>query len=396
MNKEKFYTLIFFIPYTKYYFYKKNFMNLDNKTYTFDKVVRFLFIITIIIGIGYFIHLIGDVLLPFLIAWLLAYLINPAIDFIQKKLHLKKRFFPIFIVLTILVAIISLALWLIIPYFGKEFVKCKDLITNYLNSSYTAETSVGEFISEKTRELLIFFNEKDILNGNIVLNIIQKLIPNLWKLLSTSISYISGIIVSLIVFLYLIFILIDYHTINNGIRNLIPHQHRSICYPLFDDIKNSMNQYFRGQARIASIVGILFCIGFEIIGLPLGILMGIIIGFLNLVPYLQTIGIIPVAILGILKAAETGQSFWLIALYIAIVFIVVQIIQDLFLTPKIMGKATGMNPALILLSLSIWGSLLGFVGLIIALPATSLLISYYKKYIIDKNDLENTIQNSEK
>jgi predicted PurR-regulated permease PerM len=114
------------------------------------------------------------------------------------------------------------------------------------------------------------------------------------------------------------------------------------------------------------------------------------------VPYLQTIGIIPVAILGILKAAETGQSFWLIALYIAIVFIVVQIIQDLFLTPKIMGKATGMNPALILLSLSIWGSLLGFVGLIIALPATSLLISYYKKYIIDKNDLENTIQNSEK
>ena len=77
-------------------------MNLDNKTYTFDKVVRILFIITIIIGIGYFIHLIGDVLLPFLIAWLLAYLINPAIDFIQKKWHLKKRFLPIFIVLTIL------------------------------------------------------------------------------------------------------------------------------------------------------------------------------------------------------------------------------------------------------------------------------------------------------
>ena len=68
-------------------------------------------------------------------------------------------------------------------------------------------------------------------------------------------------------------------------------------------------------------------------------------------------------------------------------FVVVQGIQDLFLVPKIMGKAMGLNPAVILLSLSIWGSLLGIVGMIIALPITTLLISYYKRFILNKEEL---------
>ena len=88
-----------------------------------------------------------------------------------------------------------------------------------------------------------------------------------------------------------------------------------------------------------------------------------------------------------MKSAETGQSFWRILLACFIVFVVVQGIQDLFLVPKIMGKAMGLNPAVILLSLSIWGSLLGIVGMIIALPITTLLISYYKRFILNKEEL---------
>ena len=72
-----------------------------------------------------------------------------------------------------------------------------------------------------------------------------------------------------------------------------------------------------------------------------------------------------------------------------IVFLVVQGIQDLFLVPKIMGKAMGLNPAVILLSLSIWGSLLGIVGMIIALPVTTLLISYYKRFVIREQGIGN-------
>jgi predicted PurR-regulated permease PerM len=90
----------------------------------------------------------------------------------------------------------------------------------------------------------------------------------------------------------------------------------------------------------------------------------------------------------VVKAADTGQSFWMIMLGALIVFAVVQIIQDTILTPKIMGHVTGLNPAIILLSLSIWGSLLGILGMVIALPMTSLLITYYQKYVIKNKQLQ--------
>ena len=96
---------------------------------------------------------------------------------------------------------------------------------------------------------------------------------------------------------------------------------------------------------------------------------------------------VTVVLLALVKGAESDSNFWLVLLGCFIVFLVVQGIQDLFLVPKIMGKAMGMNPAVILLALSIWGSLLGIVGMIIALPITTLLISYYKRFVLNKEEL---------
>ena len=99
----------------------------------------------------------------------------------------------------------------------------------------------------------------------------------------------------------------------------------------------------------------------------------------------------PAILLAIVKAADTGQNFWFIMLLVLIVFAVVQIIQDTFLTPKIMGHVTGLHSAIILLSLSIWGSLLGILGMIIALPLTTLSINYYQKFVIRKEKLAEEI-----
>ena len=148
-----------------------------------------------------------------------------------------------------------------------------------------------------------------------------------------------------------------------------------------------MNKYFRGQALVALCVGILFSIGFLIIDFPIAVGLGMFIGLLNMVPYLQLVGFVPAILLAIVKAADTGQNFWVIMLMVLIVFAVVQIIQDTFLTPKIMGHVTGLHSAIILLSLSIWGSLLGILGMIIALPLTTLSIDYYQKYVIMKKSL---------
>jgi predicted PurR-regulated permease PerM len=109
-----------------------------------------------------------------------------------------------------------------------------------------------------------------------------------------------------------------------------------------------------------------------------------------MVPYLQLVGFIPTILLAVVKAADTGESFWLIMLSALIVFAVVQTIQDTILTPKIMGHVTGLNPAIILLSLSIWGSLLGILGMVIALPLTTLLITYYQRYVIKNKTIEKS------
>ena len=133
-------------------------------------------------------------------------------------------------------------------------------------------------------------------------------------------------------------------------------------------------------------MGIMFCIGFTIIGFPMAIGMGILIGVMNLVPYLHTFALIPTAFLALLKAADTGQNFWIIFGMALVVFIVVQIISDMFVTPKVMGKAMGLNPAILLLSLSVWGAILGFIGLIIALPLTTIIIAYYQRYVTKDNE----------
>ena len=149
---------------------------------------------------------------------------------------------------------------------------------------------------------------------------------------------------------------------------------------LWSDLVDGMNQYFRGQALVALCVGVLFSIGFLIIDFPAAIAFGMFIGILNLVPYLQTVSLVPMALLAMLKAANTGGDFWMIFLAALIVLAVVQVIQDLFLVPLIMGRRMNLHPAVILLSLSIFGHLLGLLGMIVALPVTTLILGYLKRY----------------
>ena len=178
----------------------------------------------------------------------------------------------------------------------------------------------------------------------------------------------------------------DYEAIASGWIGLVPSKYREMTVRIVNDVKESMNRYFRGQALVASLVGILFSIGFLIIDFPLAIGFGLFIGLLNMVPYLQLVALAPTVLLALLKAADTGENFWWILATALLVFCIVQIIQDAIIVPKVMGKITGLNPAIILLSLSVWGALMGVVGMIIALPCTSIMLSYYKRYIKRKED----------
>lgn len=361
--------------------------SLFERPFTFDRVARIVFSIVIIGSILYLIAVLRNALLPFLIAWLLAYLMQPFVKFFQYKLKLKSRILAIMAVIISASLIIGLAATLIVPSIAQEADKTLSLMR-------THNPTEGHipFIPQSWVEYLetnVDINQlMELLSRENIQNAIKQLAPKVWNILSNTFSILFSITIIFVILLYFIFILLDYEKIANGWINLIPVRIRPFVKGVADDVEQSMNRYFRGQSLIALCVGVLLAIGFKIVGFPLGVTLGLFIGVLNLIPYLQAIGIIPMVILSLLKSAETGDNFWIILGSGILVLGIVQCIQDLYLTPRIMGKAMGLNPAIILLSLSIWGTLLGFIGLIIALPLTTLCLSYYKRFILmEDNDV---------
>ena len=204
---------------------------------------------------------------------------------------------------------------------------------------------------------------------------------------NNSINILAGAAGFLLIMLYLFFILLDYKKLETGWQSLLSEKHRPLAISISNDLKKAMRVYFRAQTTIAFTVGVLLAIGFSLIKLPMAVTLGLFIGLLNIVPYLQVVGFIPALFLALLKAMETDQSFGQIVLLVLLVMAVVQIIQETLLIPKIMGKAYNMNPAIILLSLSVWGSLMGVLGMLLALPLTTLIFSYYRLLILGESKM---------
>ena len=359
---------------------------MERKKITFDSFIRAVILGAIIIGVLMLLKRLSGVLLPFFLAWLIAYLIYPLVSFFQHKLRLKNRIISIFCALFTLSVIGSVAFSLLVPPMIQEFLRVKDLLIEYFSTTHTASnvpTTLSEFIRQNIDLHILeqMFSQENILDA------LKVTVPKLWSLISESINLLFGFFTVFLILLYIVFILLDYESISEGWAHLMPKKYRKTVTGILNDVKDGMNRYFRGQALVALCVGILFSIGFLIIDFPLAIGLGLFIGALNMVPYLQIIGFVPTIMLAILKAADTGDNFWIIIASAAAVFIVVQIIQDGYLVPRIMGKITGLNPAIILLSLSIWGSLMGMLGMIIALPLTTLMLSYYQRYIINQENI---------
>ena len=349
------------------------------KTITFDTFVRWLGYGLLVVAIFLLVNYLSSVLLPFAVGWLLAYLLHPAVKFVQEKMRVRNRVLSIIITFIGILSVMGLVLWLIVPQMIGQFAKLGQLATNYIQSTAKVD-SIPEAIRQWTESnrsaIQEFIHSKDFNEG------IREVIPNMFKVLGKTASIITSIVGSLIALLYMFFILMDYEYLTKAWIKIFPKKNRPFWSELATDAERELSNYIRGQGTVALIMGILFCIGFTIIDFPMAIGLGLFIGFLNLVPYLQLIGFIPTIILALMKSLETGQNFWIILLMAFIVFAVVQSIQDMYLTPRIMGKVMGLNPAVILLSLSVWGSLLGFIGLIIALPLTTLCLSYYRRFVL--------------
>lgn len=351
-----------------------------HKEITFDSFVRGLMIVVGVVVAFFVVRYLSDVLLPFFVAWLLAYLIYPLVTFLQYRCHLHFRILCVIVALMLSFALVTGICALVIPPTISEFACMRDDIIQTIH-----EFGDSAIAMEMDRYFRLNIDEKSIselVQNKDVMEIIRICTAQLWLLLTKAFSLLGSLVGGLMIFMYLFFILLDYERLSSGFIHLVPVRQRHTAGMILSDLQRGMQAYFRGQALIALLVGIMFSIGFCIIGMPLAVALGMFIGVLNLVPYLQIVGIVPAVLLALVRSNQTGENFWLIIFWCFIVFLVVQGIQDLILTPRIMGKMMGLRPAVILLSLSLWGYLLGFVGLIIALPLTTILISYYRLFVL--------------
>ena len=352
-------------------------------------VVRSIITVLVLAVLYILIRRLSGVLLPFLISFVVAYMLAPIVKFFQETCRLKNRLLSILVTLLLISGIISGVVAAVVPAISKQATSLSQSIKHYISQGDSISYFSPEFNAE-IKELVQGLDIKALLQSNEVQAGIKKAIPVLSEWIGNGINALGGLAVAFVCILYIIFLLIDYEKITKNWLKYIPKRFSGTIQMLITDLDRNMNAYFRGQALVAGIVGILFAIGFQIIGLPMGIGIGLMIGVLNLVPYMQALGIPPCILLALIQASETGRPVWVTLLCLTAVFIIVQAIQDMVLVPKIMGDVTGMGPAWILLSLSIWGSLLGVVGMIIALPLTTLLVSYYKRFVLKIKDTPKT------
>jgi len=358
----------------------------NDRSFTFDRVVRLALFAGLAWGLVLLLDYLSDVLLPFFAGLVVAYFLDPVTNQVQHVI--KQRVLAALFTLVSITLAVSLVVWFMVPMVGNELADMGRTVSKMASNSELAQAAkehLPENVWEEVNEILKRDDVKRYLTSDgavqMTKDTAKKLLPGGWGVLSGAANVLTFITGILVIMLYVVFLLIDYHNMAARWRDYLPPSMRDDVSGFVEEFIQATNRYFRSQALVACCVAVLFAISFSIIGLPLAILMGIFIGLLNMVPYLQIVGTIPCLLLAGLKALEQGDNFLGALGLVLLVFGVVQLIQETVLVSRFQGEAMGLSPAIILLSISVWGKLLGFLGLILALPLTCLGLTYYRRYL---------------
>ena len=237
------------------------------KEITFDKFVRWAGIIILILGILYVTNYLSSVLLPFFIAWFFAYLLYPVVMFIENKMHVRIRALSIIIAMLTMTAVIGGVIWLIIPPMIDQFDKLGDVLTKWLHqTTHTNNLTalIKEWMQNNQDQIERFLRSKDFSDT------MKSTMPKLFAVVGQTANVLLSIIASMITLLYMFFILLDYETLTSNWVRIFPKKNRPFWQALMNDVKRELNNYIRGQGMVALCMGIMFCIGFTIIGFPMG------------------------------------------------------------------------------------------------------------------------------
>lgn len=356
----------------------------SSRPYTFDRVVRIVFTVVLLVAVIWLVALLRHVLLPFCVAALVAYMMEPCVRFNTRKMRIGKRSVAVFVTCLEMLAVVALLASVFVPLVEKECAQLSVMLDHYARSGHPV---IGRF-PETIHKFITTHLDLDRIASQLESVNTMEAVKNMWNTLTMGLNKVLALLGWVIAVVYVFFISLDLNKYRKDFYKYTPRRWLPVARSLAHDVSWTMNRYFRNQALISLITGLCYAAGFSIVGIPMAVAIGLMNCVLFMVPYLVYVSVVPVTVMCLFHAIGTGQDFWTIWLECIMVYAAVEAFSDLFLTPRIMGKAMGLNPAVILLALSVWGTLLGVLGMVIALPATTILIKWFKMWLvsIDKNE----------
>ena len=358
-------------------------MQLFRQEITFDRFIRGVLFVALLALFVAGLNWLSAVLLPFFAAWAIAWVLAPVVKFLHDRCYIRPRSVAVVLTLILAIAIAVGALWLIIPHFIEGVLHIKDALLRYLQNG-GQNTQLPGWLQHLLQQWIGSLQLEEMLQQDNLLQMVRTSLPHVWNVVQSTANVVVSLASSAFALLYLVLLLTDYDHYSTVWLKYVPRSQRAFLEQLSNDVAHNMRGYFRGQVLVAISNGVMFSIGFWLIGLPMPVGMGIFVGILSFIPYIQVLGILPAALLALLQMADTGSSFWGMMALVIVVYVVVQVLQDTIFTPRIMGRIMGLSPAVVLLSLSVWGYIAGIIGLMVALPLTTLILAYYQRYILEE------------
>ncbi len=264
----------------------------ESRYWTSDRIMHLIIGLAVTFLLIVLIRYLSDVLLPFFVACFVAYLLQPLVELNRRLIRSKGRALASILTIIDVTVVIGLVVYLFLPSVISEL----DSLGAIIKSVTSGQRQLPQFYRTAVDFIARYFDPHNLikmLDGSRL----QSLMSGGASILEESIGILMNVLSFLLTLVYILFILIDYPQIVRGFKLIVPHRFRQRVMGVVYDVEDSMNHYFRGQGLVALCAMVFYCIGFSLVGLPLAIPMGIIVGILYMIPYFQYVTVIPVAVL---------------------------------------------------------------------------------------------------
>ncbi len=318
--------------------------------------------------------LLKSALTPLAVAFVLAYLLDPLIDRFEAR-RIPRRV-AILLLVGVSGALAVAAVTFLVPRLLQEIAQLAAKLPGYLEGALTAikprfESWFGFAVPSSIREGLEFIKSS---GASVPLESLRQLIERTVKGVTGTLASLIGLLVIPVITYYA---LLEFDRIKLWFLALVPVEYQVTVNARVSMINDLIAGFIRGQLIVAALLGILYAIGFSLIGIDMAIGIGLIAGMLGIIPYVGSA--VALALAAGLCVLQYGAGLHL--LLVVGWYALVQTLEGLVLTPRIVGQSVGIHPVAVIVGLLIGGDLLGFLGLIVAVPATAIIQVFAKELL---------------